>query len=90
MSTNESRCDVALVGLGVMGANLARNFARHGRRVAIHDRLPEVTRALAERHPEARFVACDSLAGLVAALARPRAIVLLVPAGAPSTRRSPR
>ncbi|MEZ4334278.1 MAG: NADP-dependent phosphogluconate dehydrogenase [Myxococcota bacterium] len=82
-STQAPRCDVALVGLGVMGANLARNFARRGRRVAIHDRLEATTHALAARHPEAGFVACDSVAALVAALARPRTIVLLVPAGAP-------
>ena len=30
--------DIAMVGLGVMGAALARNFARGGRTVAVHDR----------------------------------------------------
>ena len=80
-------CALAMVGLGVMGANLARNFARHpagqGRRVALFDRDRETARALAARHPEAGFVVCESLEVLVANLARPRVIVLLVPAGAP-------
>ncbi len=76
-------CDVAVIGLGVMGANLARNFASRGHRVAIFNRSPEKTRALVARHPEAAFVGCESLDSLVAALARPRRIILMVPAGPP-------
>ncbi len=76
-------CTIAMVGLGVMGGSLARNLARSGQRVALFDRDPAAAARLAARHPEARFVACDSAASLVASLARPRAIVLLVPAGAP-------
>jgi len=74
---------MAVVGVGVMGANLARNFARHGQRVALFDRRPEVPREIAARHPDAGFVACASVAELVAACARPRRIVLMVPAGEP-------
>ncbi len=76
-------CAIAMVGLGVMGSSLARNLARHGYRVALYDRSEGVARGLAARHPEAAFVACESIGELVAALARPRTIVLLVPAGAP-------
>ena len=83
MKVESATCDVALIGLGVMGANLARNFARTGMRVAVYDRVPEATRALAERHPEARLVACTSLEELARALRPPRIAVLLVPAGAP-------
>ena len=79
----EQGCAVAVIGLGVMGGNLARNFARRGHRVAIFDRLPEVARALVARHPEAGLVACESLGALVAAVERPRRLVLLVPAGLP-------
>ena len=75
--------DVGVIGLGVMGANLARNFASRGHRVAIFNRSPEKTRVLEARHPEAGFVACESLSELVSALARPRRIVLMVPAGRP-------
>ncbi len=80
-------CALAMVGLGVMGANLARNFARQlagkGQRVALFDRERDTARALAAKYPEAGFVVCESLADLVAAVARPRVFVLLVPAGAP-------
>ncbi len=83
----QPECALAMVGLGVMGANLARNFARQlvgkGQRVALFDREHETARALAAKHPEAGFVVCESLADLVSAVARPRVIVLLVPAGAP-------
>jgi 6-phosphogluconate dehydrogenase len=77
----QATCDVAVVGLGVMGANLARNFASRGHRVAVYNRSPEVTRALLESHPEAGFRLCESHEALVDALARPRRIVLMVSAG---------
>jgi 6-phosphogluconate dehydrogenase len=78
---SEAQCDVAVLGLGVMGANLARNFAGRGHAVAIYNRTTRVTHELAERHPEARFTVCEQLGALVAALRRPRRIVLMVPAG---------
>ena len=76
-------CDVALIGLGVMGANFARNFASRGLRVAIFNRSDEATRELVANYPDAGFVGCESLAELVSAVERPRRLVLLVPAGAP-------
>ncbi|MBY0398817.1 NAD(P)-binding domain-containing protein, partial [Myxococcota bacterium] len=82
MASNTS-CDLALVGLGVMGANLALNFADHGRRVALFDREPKAARALVDEHPDAGFVACESIEALTAAVVRPRVVVLLVPAGDP-------
>ena len=75
MNPMKPGCDLAMVGLGVMGANLARNFAGHGHRVALFDRDPETTRALAARHPEAGFVVCESISALVAAVAPPRVVV---------------
>jgi 6-phosphogluconate dehydrogenase len=75
--------DLAVIGLGVMGANFARNFASRGLRVAVFDRSEQVTRTLVADHPDAGFVACSSLEELVAAVERPRRLVLLVPAGAP-------
>ncbi len=76
-------CDVAVIGLGVMGANFARNLASRGLGVAIFNRHFEATSQLAAEHPEAGFVGCASLEELVAAVERPRRLVLLVPAGAP-------
>jgi 6-phosphogluconate dehydrogenase len=77
-----SLCDVAVVGLGVMGANLARNFASRGHAVAIYNRTTAVARDLAKHHPDAGLRVCDTLETLVDALTPPRRIVLMVPAGA--------
>jgi 6-phosphogluconate dehydrogenase len=78
---SDQACDIAVVGLGVMGANLARNFASRGHRVAVFNRSTQVAHDLAGGHPEARFTVCDTLETLVACLDRPRRIVLMVPAG---------
>ena len=74
--------DVGVIGLGVMGGNLARNFASRGFSVAVFNRNTEVARALADAHPEAQFTVADGLVGFVKALERPRRIVLMVSAGA--------
>ncbi|WP_406212037.1 NADP-dependent phosphogluconate dehydrogenase [Streptomyces canus] len=75
--------DAAVVGLGVMGANLARNLARHGYRVAVYDRLPGKGAALLARHnQEGHLLLADSVGDLSARLTRPRRVLLLVPAGA--------
>ena len=76
-------CDIAVVGLGVMGANLARNFASRGRRVVGYDRNAQAGRRLAAQHPEARLELATTWPELLAKLERPRRIVLLVPAGEP-------
>ena len=82
MTTN-NLCDVAVIGLGVMGGNLARNFASRGLRVAGYNRHYEEAVALAQAHPEARLQVFPDYPQLIAALERPRRIVLMVPAGAP-------
>jgi 6-phosphogluconate dehydrogenase len=64
-----------------MGSNLALNLAEHGVRVAVHDRKPDHVRAFAERH--AAFTGAETLAELAGALASPRRILLLIPAGRP-------
>ena len=39
---------IGLTGLAVMGANLARNIARHGYSIAVHNRSPQKTRDFVE------------------------------------------
>ncbi len=73
--------DLALVGLGVMGANLARNFHSRGLTVAVHNRSQDVLDAFEAEHGDPRFVPCRTLPVLVAAAKRPRVIVLMVTAG---------
>jgi len=80
---SERRNDVGVVGLGVMGGNLARNFASRGLKVGGYNRHVEPARALAAAHPEADLDIAETLEEMVERLERPRRVVLMVPAGAP-------
>ncbi|MFE0464174.1 NADP-dependent phosphogluconate dehydrogenase [Kitasatospora sp. NPDC058965] len=83
--TTRSSADIGVTGLAVMGRNLARNFARHGHRVALHNRTGARTTALvSEFGHEGAFVPTETVAQFVAALVRPRRIVVMVKAGAPT------
>ncbi|TSC59033.1 MAG: 6-phosphogluconate dehydrogenase [Candidatus Peregrinibacteria bacterium Greene0416_19] len=77
-----AKFQLGVIGLGTMGANLARNAARNGARVAVCNRSPEKTDAFMQSHgTEGKFVACASLKDLRKALKVPRAILLMVKAG---------
>ncbi|SHN05404.1 NADP-dependent phosphogluconate dehydrogenase [Cryptosporangium aurantiacum] len=83
--TSTATADIGVTGLAVMGRNLARNLARHGHAVAIHNRSPEKTRALVSDHGyEGTFVPSESMADFVASLKRPRAVIVMVKAGQPT------
>ena len=74
--------DIGVTGLGVMGRNLARNFARHGHTVALHNRTYARTEALVDRFgDEGTFVPSESLEDFVASLTKPRAVIIMVKAG---------
>lgn len=73
---------IGVTGLAVMGRNLARNFARNGFAVALHNRTASKTHALVEEFgEEGIFVPADSAEEFVAALERPRRLVIMVKAG---------
>ena len=75
-------CELGVTGLATMGANLARNAAGKGFPVAVHNRTESRTRELLERHgDEGELVGSFSVEGFVAALARPRRILVMVKAG---------
>ncbi|MEU9083615.1 NADP-dependent phosphogluconate dehydrogenase [Streptomyces sp. NPDC048357] len=83
MST--STAQIGVTGLAVMGSNLARNFARNGFTVAVHNRTAAKTTALVEEFGhEGTFVAAGSAKEFVDALERPRRIVIMVKAGEPT------
>ena len=76
---------IGVTGLAVMGRNLARNLARHGYVVALHNRSVERTRSLVADHgDEGTFVPSESMADFVASLERPRAVIIMVKAGGPT------
>ncbi|MDE3721816.1 NADP-dependent phosphogluconate dehydrogenase [Nocardiopsis sp. N85] len=76
---------IGVTGLAVMGRNLARNFARNGYTVAVHNRTVARTRALVEEFGgEGDFVAAETAEEFVAALERPRRLVVMVKAGEPT------
>ncbi|MEV8457255.1 NADP-dependent phosphogluconate dehydrogenase [Streptomyces sp. NPDC052095] len=76
---------IGVTGLAVMGRNLARNFARHGFTVAVHNRTTARTESLvAEFGGEGSFVPARTAEEFVAALERPRRLVVMVKAGGPT------
>ncbi len=82
MTNNGNLADVGVIGMAVMGSNLARNIASKGYATAIYNRSFERTHEVTTQHPEANFVTAESLEDFVASLARPRRIILMVQAGA--------
>ncbi|WP_406176292.1 NADP-dependent phosphogluconate dehydrogenase [Streptomyces sp. NBC_00996] len=82
MSTS---AQIGVTGLAVMGRNLARNFARNGYTVAVHNRTVARTNALVEEFGhEGEFVAAETAKEFVAALERPRRLMIMVKAGEPT------
>ncbi|MBJ7552838.1 NADP-dependent phosphogluconate dehydrogenase [Marinomonas spartinae] len=90
LNTNQN-CNIGFVGLGVMGKNLALNLADHGYRVAgfdldankIKDVLDREERERPDTQKEARIIGCPNMEDMLSNLAKPRVVVLLVPAGKP-------
>jgi 6-phosphogluconate dehydrogenase len=77
------QADIGIVGLGVMGENLALNIAGHGFSVVGLDLDADKRARFAARTGGRRAGVADTPAALVAALAVPRRILMMVPAGAP-------
>ncbi|MBC7258263.1 MAG: NADP-dependent phosphogluconate dehydrogenase [Chloroflexi bacterium] len=81
---SESKCQFGVIGLAVMGQNLALNMESHGYSVAVYNRTAERTREFAEaRAAGKRIVPTYTLKEFVQALERPRRILLMVKAGKP-------
>ena len=71
---------LGMVGLGRMGGNMALRLLRGGHRIVGWDHTPAASRALEDRGGSG----AATLDALVAALAPPRAVWLMIPAGAPT------
>ncbi|WP_020669606.1 NADP-dependent phosphogluconate dehydrogenase [Amycolatopsis nigrescens] len=80
-----NKASIGVTGLAVMGRNLARNLARHGHTVALHNRSEQRTRDLVEQFGgEGEFIPAYSAQEFVDSLERPRQVVIMVKAGAPT------
>src|SRR5437870_2833520 len=74
--------DIGLIGLAVMGENLVLNMESHGYSVAVFNRTTSrVDAFLADRAKAKRIIGCHSVKELVAALKRPRKVMMMVKAG---------
>ena len=83
----QATAQIGVTGLGVMGRNLARNFARHGYTVALHNRtVSRVTDMVTQFGHEGTFVPAQTAEEFVASLERPRRVLIMVNAGPPPTR----
>jgi len=85
VSNNSGLADIGVIGLAVMGSNLARNLARNGFKVAVYNRTYAKTEHfLSEFGAEGDFVGAETLREFVADLAKPRKAIIMVKAGAPT------
>ncbi|MEE6282083.1 NADP-dependent phosphogluconate dehydrogenase [Georgenia sunbinii] len=87
MSDHEATAtaQIGVIGLAVMGSNLARNLARHGYGVALYNRTTAKTDEVMAAHgDEGAFVPSATLEEFVASLERPRKMIIMVKAGGPT------
>ena len=71
---------LGMIGLGRMGANMARRLMRGGHQCVVYDRSPDSVKTLAGEGAKG----ADSLDAMIAAMDKPRHIWVMVPAGAPT------
>ena len=78
-----ARCEIGMVGLGVMGRNLVLNMADHGHSVAGYDQDASKVAALKTEAESRDIRGAGSLPEFISLLRTPRAVMMLVPAGPP-------
>ncbi len=82
MSSTTSTADAGLIGLAVMGQNLVLNLADNGYSIAVYNRTTATTEEFVARATDDQDVrGTETIEEFVAALSRPRKIILLVKAG---------
>jgi 6-phosphogluconate dehydrogenase len=80
---NEELSDIGLIGLAVMGQNLALNVADHSFRISVYNRTTSKTKAFVEENPNTPggLIGTETLESFAASLKRPRKVIILVKAG---------
>lgn len=75
--------DIGVVGMAVMGSNLALNMADHGYDVSVYNYTPDLTEQFLKERPHDKITGYFELKDFLASLKRPRKIMLMIMAGAP-------
>jgi len=83
MKKGEKKSDFGLIGLGVMGQNLARNVASHGYKASVYNRSYDKTKSFLAEFGEEDFSGYKKYRQFVQSIKRPRKIMIMVKAGAP-------
>ncbi|ANE03986.1 NADP-dependent phosphogluconate dehydrogenase [Corynebacterium crudilactis] len=82
MTNGDNLAQIGVVGLAVMGSNLARNFARNGHTVAVYNRSTAKTdKLIADHGVEGNFIPSATIEEFVASLEKPRRAIIMVQAG---------
>ncbi|MFN6985634.1 MAG: NADP-dependent phosphogluconate dehydrogenase, partial [Rhizobium oryzihabitans] len=79
------QAEIGLIGLGVMGSNLALNIAEKGNKIAVFNRTPEVTRKFYADAGDlqGQIIPCETIEEFVSAIRPPRPIIIMIKAGDP-------
>ena len=79
----EATSEIGLIGLAVMGQNLALNIADHGFKISVYNRTSSKMENFVASNPKTPggLEGCKTLEGFVASLKLPRKIIILVQAG---------
>lgn len=78
------KAQIGVVGMAVMGKNLALNIESRGYTVAIYNRTGSKTEQVVSDHPDKKLVPSYTIEDFVNSLEKPRRIILMVKAGAPT------
>ena len=80
---SEELSEIGLIGLAVMGQNLALNIADHGFAISVYNRTTSKTEAFLAENPDTPggLLGCHTLEEFVKSLRRPRKVVIMVQAG---------
>ena len=81
--SEEAASEIGLIGLAVMGQNLALNIADHGFKISVYNRTTSKMEEFVAENPDTPggVVGCETLENFVSSLKRPRKIIILVQAG---------
>jgi 6-phosphogluconate dehydrogenase len=79
----EAKCDIGLIGMGVMGRNLVLNMEDNGYSVGVYNRTTSKTKDFVHENKDREIYPGYSYEEFVGLLKRPRSIMLMVKAGSP-------